>query len=28
VFTDQTDNYRIRPEPQVFEKLLTESLNR
>ncbi len=25
VFTDQTDNYRIRPEPGVFEKLLAES---
>lgn len=28
IFTDQTDNYRVRPEPDVFEKLLTESLNR
>ncbi len=27
VFTDQTDNYRVRPEPGVFEKLITESLN-
>jgi len=28
MFADQTDNYRVRPEPGVFEKLLTESLNR
>ncbi len=26
VFADQTDNYRVRPEPEVFEKLVTESL--
>lgn len=25
VFADQTDNYRIRPEPEVFEKLIKES---
>jgi len=25
VFADQTDNYRVRPEPEVFEKLVTES---
>lgn len=27
VFADQTDNYRVRPEPAVFEKLVTESLD-
>jgi len=26
VFADQTDNYRLRPEPAVFEKLLSQSL--
>jgi len=26
VFSDQTDNYRVRPEPEVFEKLITKSL--
>ena len=26
VFADQTDNYRVRPEPEVFEKLITGSL--
>ena len=25
VFADQTDNYRVRPQPEVFEKLVTES---
>ena len=25
VFADQTDNYRVRPEPKVFEKLIRES---
>lgn len=25
-FADQTDNYRVRPEPEVFIKLVTESL--
>ena len=25
VFADQTDNYRVRPEPEVFEKLIRES---
>ena len=25
VFADQTDNYRVRPEPEVFEKLIVES---
>jgi peroxiredoxin len=26
LFADQTDNYRVRPEPEVFEKLITGSL--
>ncbi len=26
VFTDQTDNYRIRPEPEVFETILADKL--
>jgi len=26
VFSDQTDNYRVRPEPQTFESLLNKSL--
>lgn len=26
VFSDQTDNYRVRPQPDVFEKLIKESL--
>ena len=27
VFSDQTDNYRVRPEPEAFEKLIRETPN-
>ena len=26
LFSDQTDNYRVRPEPEVFENLFREKL--
>jgi peroxiredoxin len=27
IYSDQTDNYRVRPEPESFEKLLTEHMS-
>jgi len=27
IYSDQTDNYRVRPEPEVFEKLISEHLS-
>ena len=27
IYSDQTDNYRVRPEPEVFEKLIAEYLS-